>query len=168
MQRANLTKVQALGTCFHQTNLNAACLEAWNIDSTTQLAGAICEHVYLLQNHQERRPSSGTFAPGEFTKLFEEVLSTIDLIFRDGIDWRAFLQTFQDIQVQHEGANLEIQSIENKGDGVMVVRLNANPETDKATFIKPLSSSTKGHSKPLSKNIRRCCKAEKFSARKPL
>ncbi len=134
MQRANLTKVQALSTCFHQTNLNAACLEAWNIDSTTQLAGAICEHVYLLQNQQERRPSSGTFAPGEFTKLFEEVLNTIDLIFRDGIDWRAFLQTFQNIQVQHEGANLEIQSIENKGDGVMVVRLNANPEANKAAI----------------------------------
>ncbi len=134
MQRANLTKVQALGTCFHQTDLNAACLEAWNIDSTTQLAGTICEHIYLLQNQQERRPSSGTFAPGEFTKLFEEVLNTIDLIFRDGIDWRAFLQTFQNIQVQHEGANLEIQSIENKGDGVMVVRLNANPEADKSTI----------------------------------
>ncbi|MEM8808107.1 MAG: pentapeptide repeat-containing protein [Cyanobacteria bacterium P01_G01_bin.38] len=131
LQRVNLTKVQALGTNFHQANLTATCLEAWNIDSTTQLDGAICEHVYLLRNQQERGPNSGSFAPGEFTKLFEEILNTIDLIFRDGIDWRAFLQTFQTLQVQHEGAALEIQSIENKGDGVMVVRLNASPDADK-------------------------------------
>ncbi|NEP17909.1 MAG: hypothetical protein F6J97_13560 [Leptolyngbya sp. SIO4C1] len=131
LQRANLTKVQALGTQFHAANLTAACLKAWNIDSTTRLEGAICEYVYLLRHQQERRPSSDSFAPGEFTKLFEEVLNTIDLIFRDGIDWRAFLETFQNIQVQHEDANLEIQSIENKGDGVMVVRLNASPAADK-------------------------------------
>lgn len=134
MQRATLTKVQALGTDFHQATLTATCLEAWNIDSTTQLKGAICEHVYLLRDQQERRPNSGTFAAGEFAKLFEEVLNTIDLIFRNGIDWRAFLQTFQSIQVQHEGANLEIQSIENKGDGVMVVRLNSAPEADKSAI----------------------------------
>jgi uncharacterized protein YjbI with pentapeptide repeats len=146
MQRANLTKLQALGTNFDQANLTAACLEAWNINSRTQLEGAICEHVYLLQNEQERRPSSGDFAQGEFAKLFEEVLNTIDLIFRDGIDWQAFLQTFQTIQVQHEGAELEIQSIENKGDGVMVVRLNANPKADKAAIH---SSFNQGYQKAL-------------------
>ena len=131
LQRATLTKTQALGTNFTATNLTAACVEAWNIDNTTQLDGAICDHIYLLENQQERRPHTGDFAPGEFTKLFEEVLNTVDLIFRDGIDWRAFLQTLKDVQVQHEDAALEIQSIENKGDGVIVVRLNADPAADK-------------------------------------
>ncbi len=131
LQRATLTKTQALGTNFTATNLTAACVEAWNIDNTTHLDGAICDHIYLLENQQERRPHTGDFAPSEFTKLFEEVLNTVDLIFRDGIDWQAFLQTFKEVQVQHEGAALEIQSIENKGDGVMVVRLNADPAADK-------------------------------------
>jgi uncharacterized protein YjbI with pentapeptide repeats len=134
IQRANLTKVQALGTDFNQANLTAACLEAWNIDRTTQLEGAICEHCYRLQNQQERRPSSGDFAANEFASLFEEVLNTIDLIFRDGIDWQAFSKTFKTIQVQHEGANLEIQGIEKKGDGVMVVRLASNATADKSTI----------------------------------
>ncbi len=71
MQRANLAKAHALGTRFRQTILDAACLESWNIDSRTQLDGAICDHVYLLQHQQERRPSSGTFAPGEFAELFK-------------------------------------------------------------------------------------------------
>ncbi len=132
LQQANLTKTQALGTEFRQTDLTGACLEAWNIDSTTQLAGARCDYVYLLSHHQERRPNSGHFQPGEFTKLFEEVLDTIDLIFQNGIDWKVFLQTFQQVQVQQGEAELAIQSIENKGDGVMVVKLKAAPDTDKA------------------------------------
>jgi uncharacterized protein YjbI with pentapeptide repeats len=77
LERANLTKIQALGANFNQTILTGACLQAWNIDSTTQLNGAICEYVYLLNNQQERRPSSGEFAPGEFTKLFQEVLTQL-------------------------------------------------------------------------------------------
>ena len=132
LQQANLTKTQALGTEFRQADLTGACLEAWNIDSTTQLAGARCDYVYLLSHHQERRPNSGHFQPGEFTKLFEEVLDTIDLIFQNGIDWKVFLQTFQQVQVQQGEAELAIQSIENKGDGVMVVKLKAAPDTDKA------------------------------------
>ena len=71
LERANMTKTQALGTQFAGAQLTGACLEAWNIDATTQLDGAICDYVYLLRNRQERRPSSGNFQPGEFTKLFE-------------------------------------------------------------------------------------------------
>ncbi|MGF1515516.1 MAG: pentapeptide repeat-containing protein, partial [Elainellaceae cyanobacterium] len=134
LQRATLIKTQALGTQFRQADLTGACLEAWNIDSTTQLEGAVCEHVYLLRHQQERRPNSRTFQPGEFTKLFQEVLNTVDLIFRDGLDWKAFVQTLDQVQVEHQGANLGIQAIENKGDGVVVVKLNATPDADKAAI----------------------------------
>ena len=132
LERANLTKTQALGTNFHQANLTGVCLEAWNIDSATQLAGTICEYVYLLNHQQERRPSSGAFETGEFTKLFEEVTNTVDLIFREGLNWKAFAYSFQQIEVEQENAQLEIRSIENKGEGVIVVRVNVAPDADKA------------------------------------
>ena len=131
LERANLTKAQAVNTNFHQATLTGACLEAWNFDSTTQLEDAICDYVYLLNDQQERRPSSGNFASGEFTKLFEEVLDTIDLIFRNGVDWKAFVQSFQKVQVENDGTELTIQSIENKGDGVVVVKVQATPNADK-------------------------------------
>lgn len=86
----------------------------------------------MLNNQQERRPSSGEFAPGEFTKLFQEVLNTVDLIFRDGIDWKAFTYSFNKLILNNEGTELEIQSIENKGDGVVVVRVNVPPDANKA------------------------------------
>jgi hypothetical protein len=35
------------------------------------------------------------FDPGEFTKLFQKARVTVDLIFLHGIDWQAFLVSFQ-------------------------------------------------------------------------
>ena len=132
LKNANLTEVLALGADFSRATLTGACLEAWNIDSNTNLEGVDCQYVYLLRNQQERRPSSGDFAPGEFTKLFQEALNTLDLIFRNGVDWKAFVAAFQTVQVENDGTELTIQSIENKGDGVVVVRVSVPETADKA------------------------------------
>ncbi len=131
LERANLTKVQAIGADFSSAYLTGACLESWNIDSTTKLERVDCQYVYLLQGQRERRPSSGEFKPGEFTKLFQEVLDTVDLIFRNGVDWKAFMAAFKTVQMENEDADLAIQSIENKGDGVVVVKVSVPPDANK-------------------------------------
>lgn len=135
---ANLTEVQAIGANFTWAQMTGVRLENWNIDSTTQLDDVESRYVYLLEHpkpgtdDRERRPSSGEFAPGDFTSLFQEVLNTVDLIFRDGIDWRTFMSSFKQLQVENEGTELYIQSIENKDDGVVVVKVGVPPETSKA------------------------------------
>jgi uncharacterized protein YjbI with pentapeptide repeats len=137
LEWANLTLTQAVGTNFTSAHMTGACVEAWNIESTTKLDNVDCRFVYLLENpkpgtdDRERRPSSGEFQPEEFTKLFEEVLNTVDLIFRNGIDWKAFLNAFQQVQAENEDTELAIQSIENKGDGVVVVKLDVPLDADK-------------------------------------
>jgi uncharacterized protein YjbI with pentapeptide repeats len=134
LDRANLTRVQAIGTDFRAGHLTAACLEAWNIDQTTQLAGINCEFVYLLQQQQERSPSSGVFEIGEFTKLFQQAIDTVDLIIRNGVDWQSLNQTIKQLQVEQGDTPLTVRSIKNKGDGMVVVQVAVAPDTDKAQF----------------------------------
>ena len=147
LEFANLTETQALATDFTGAYFTGACLEAWNIDATTKLDRADCQFVYLLEDpkpgtdDRERRPSSGEFAPREFTKLFEEVLNTIDLIFRNGIDWKAFVAAFKQLQVENEGTELTIQSIENKGDGVIVVKVSVPPDANKEHLHRNFTQS---------------------------
>ncbi|MEL4897729.1 pentapeptide repeat-containing protein [Crocosphaera sp. Alani8] len=128
---ANLTEVNAVETDFSNAYLTGVCLENWNINSTTRLDHIDCQYIYLLNNQKERRPSSGEFKPEEFTKLFEEVFDTVDLIFSNGIDWKAFIETMKTVQVQNEDIPLEVSSIENKGDGIFVVKVKLPPDKDK-------------------------------------
>ena len=138
LEYANLTLTNAVATNFTKAQMTGATIEAWNIESSTKLDNVDCGFVYLLEkpihektDNRERRPSSGEFAPGDFTKLFTEVLDTVDLIFREGVDWKAFVTAFKEVQVENEDTELAVQSIENKGDGCFVVRVTVPPDTDK-------------------------------------
>ncbi|MDJ0601058.1 MAG: pentapeptide repeat-containing protein, partial [Crocosphaera sp.] len=138
LKHTNLTEVNAVKTNFSDATLTGACVENWNIDTTTILDNVDCQYVYLLNNKKERSPSSGEFQGNEFSKLFEEVFDTVDLIFRNGIDWRAFLSAMNKVQVQNEETPLEVQSIEKKGDGVFVVKVHVPPDADKEKLHEQL------------------------------
>jgi hypothetical protein len=151
--KALLGKTNLLQACLEKAILTGACIEDWQINSQTKLEDIICDFVYLKAgyplsyippayfdpgyiyrrySYKERRPSSGNFAPGEFTKLFQKARETIDLIFLNGIDWQAFLVSFQQLQVEAGENVLSIQSIENKDDGAFVIRVSVHSELDKS------------------------------------
>ena len=137
LNNANLTETLAIGTNFTTAQMSGTCLEAWNIDHTTILDHIESKYIYLLEkpkpetDDRERRPSSGYFQKGDFTKLFQEFLNTVDLIFRNGVDAKAFTSSFKKVQVENQGIPMKIKSMENKGDGVMVVKIDVPPETNK-------------------------------------
>jgi uncharacterized protein YjbI with pentapeptide repeats len=140
LEYAIFSQVQAIGTDFSNARMTGACgLGTWNIDSTTKLEWVDCRWVYLLEepkpgtDDRERRPHSekSQFEIGEFTSFFQEVVNTVDLIFRNGVDWKAFYQSFQKVQDDLKGTELKIQSIENKGNGVVVIKVSVPPDTDK-------------------------------------
>lgn len=132
LREANLGASQAIETIFSEAILTGACIEAWYINNTIKLDNIICDYVYLQDEQQERRPSIGNFAPGEFAQLFHNLLETVDLIFRNGIDWDAFAYSFKKVEVENQGAQLDVQSIEKRGDGVLIVRVAVSPDADKA------------------------------------
>ncbi|MBD2511865.1 pentapeptide repeat-containing protein [Nostoc muscorum FACHB-395] len=132
LREANLGGSQAIETIFSEAILTGACIEAWYPNNTIKLDNIICDYVYLQDEQQERRPSIGNFAPGEFAQLFQNFLETVDLIFRNGIDWDAFAYSFKKVEVENQGAQLDVQSIEKKGDGILVVRVAVSLDADKA------------------------------------
>lgn len=134
----DLTDTQALGTNFTGAKLTRACLENWNINSRTLLEDVVCDYVYLQHHQQDRCPSSGNFISGEFVKLFQEALSTFDLVFPSGIDWLAFAQSFKQVEVENAGIRLAIRSMESKGDGGLVVRVIVACDVDKARIQSAL------------------------------
>ncbi|MEA5567789.1 pentapeptide repeat-containing protein [Anabaena sp. UHCC 0399] len=147
---ANLSRVQALETNFTAANLTGACIKDWNINSNTNFTKVICDFIYLETGsshddnigyeYLERRPndSNRKFVPGEFTKIFQKIQQTVDLLFINGIDWQAFLISFQKLQVEWGGEELSIQAIENKNDGAFVIRVNVPADANKAEIEKYL------------------------------
>ncbi|MEM0979523.1 MAG: pentapeptide repeat-containing protein [Cyanobacteria bacterium P01_H01_bin.58] len=128
---ANLRQSQMLGTNFESASLTGVCIEDWNINSDANLKDIVCEHIYLKENAQERRPHGGSFQPEEFATLVQQIGDTVDLIFKDGIDWQAFFQSFQELRSQYAHQDLSIQAIEKKRGGAFVVRLEVSEDIDK-------------------------------------
>ena len=146
LQESILAKAQAIGTDFTQADFTGACgLGNWNIDSTTKLDGVNCRFVYLDENsniERSKRPQSGEFAPREFTKLFQVIVNTIDLIFDDGLNLSALCAALIDVQAE-QNAPLEIQNIENKGDGFVVVKVSVSEQADTTKIHSDLEQNYK-------------------------
>ncbi|NJL21116.1 MAG: pentapeptide repeat-containing protein, partial [Leptolyngbyaceae cyanobacterium SM1_3_5] len=132
---ARLLRTQALGAQLQKAKLTGACVEDWHINRETQLDDVICDYIFLKSGQEERRPSDSnkSFAPGDFAKLIQKSLETVDLIFSNGIDWKAFAISLEDLGVQYGEQDLAIQAIENKNDA-FVIRLNVPPDADKGAI----------------------------------
>jgi uncharacterized protein YjbI with pentapeptide repeats len=131
LSQANLSRISALYTNFSQAIFTGVCIRDWHINRLTKLDGVICDYVYLMQGQQELRPYSRNFKPGEFSKLYETALETVDIVFLDGIDWKAFLVSFLELKAETGSDEISIQSFENR-NGAFIARINVPPDVDKA------------------------------------
>lgn len=134
LSNADLSRTQVLDAKFEQAILTGACLEDWNVNRSTTFGGTTCDYVYLKAGQRERRPSQGTFEPGELALLLLKAAETVDLIFTDGIDWQALFQSLQDLRNQYADQDLSIQAIEKKRGGAFIVRVEVADGADKKTI----------------------------------
>ena len=136
---ANLSGIQALKANFASAKLNGSCIENWLINNETVLDGIDCQFIYMRceqGKYVDRRPSSEDtiFVSGDFAKLVSKAQNTVDLIFRNGIDWQALAISLDKFKVESGSGELSIQAIENKGNGDFVVRVNVPLDSDKAAI----------------------------------
>jgi len=138
LYRADLIGAIALNTNFTRANLTGACIQDWNINQSTIFEEVICDYIYYKIDekgtYQDRRPHdlNKIFNAGDFQRLTETARDTIDLIFSDGIDWKAFLESFHGLQIESENSELSIAGILKKRDGTFVIQIDAPQDTDKA------------------------------------
>ncbi|HEY9909673.1 MAG TPA: pentapeptide repeat-containing protein, partial [Thermosynechococcaceae cyanobacterium] len=137
LKNANLREVLATGTNFSDSYLTGACLESWNINSTTTLENVDCQFVFLLEQpnangSRERRPHdpNKNFQRGDFEKYFKEMLETIQLLIRGGATPADFQAAFQAIMQSHGVTFGDITGWERKGEDVLLT-IQPPPHSDK-------------------------------------
>jgi uncharacterized protein YjbI with pentapeptide repeats len=135
--QANLKEAAVVGTNFTQAHLTGACLEAWNIDSTTILKNVDCQFIFLLEHpnefgDRERRPHdcNKIFADGEFEQFFKEVLDEVQILIKNGIQPEAFRAAMQKLKQEHDITSENITGFQRKGQDVQV-NFQVPPGTDK-------------------------------------
>ncbi|MGP1386496.1 MAG: pentapeptide repeat-containing protein [Thainema sp.] len=135
--KANLKEAAAIGTNFTKAHLTGACLEAWNIDSSTILKDVDCQFVFLLEQpnafgHRERRPHDANkiFYKGEFEQFFKEVLDEVQILIKNGIQPEAFRSAMQRLMEEHNITTEDITAYQRKGNDVQV-SFKVPPGTDK-------------------------------------
>jgi len=148
LAQANLTETLAINTDFSHATLTGACLQAWNIDHSTNLTGVDCQYVYLLEKpnalgSRERRPHDPTtvFADGDFEQLYQKTINVVQILLRNGINREAFAEAFANLMDENPEITPDsIQAIEKKGNDVLV-SLEVPETADKAKierdFLKP-------------------------------
>ncbi len=164
LYRANFYDADLTGA-----NLTGACIKDWYINSPTNLQNVKCKYIYLKHIYSEeegkliysdRRPHHGNYQEGEFTKLFQKALETVELIFPEGIEWTAFLESFQQLQAEVKSEELSIQGIEKKSGSVFIVRLEVPEKANKAEIQKYIKTEYKAKLKVIEANYQKQLQAK--------
>ena len=156
LSRAKLVQTLFEGADLTGATLTEACIQDWGISSTTKLFQIKCDCIYMklressISNtihrkyeYLDRYPADEktNFKSGEFASLVGVIANTVNLVFKNGIDWKAFLPALQELQIKYQDEDLSIAAIEKKPDGAFVVRLNVSPQANKGeieSFAKQL------------------------------
>lgn len=132
LRNANLARAQVIDVNFTSANLTGICIADWSINDQTKFTNVHCDYVYRKLdengNPTDRFPADRNFEPREFESLYQEVENVVELIFKEGINWRAVAFTLQKLQLEDEGLGLELRGIEKRGD-LWVVKVSHNEAT---------------------------------------
>ncbi|MBE9199161.1 MULTISPECIES: pentapeptide repeat-containing protein [unclassified Nodularia (in: cyanobacteria)] len=139
LSRAKLVQSQLDGTDFTGATLTGAYIQDWGITNNTKFDGVRCEYVYMHLPTKEkpnplRKPDNNkeVFADGEFADFIQPIFDTLDLYHNQGVDPRAVAISFKQLAENHPEAELEIVSMEKRGQDKFLLRTKTAPTADKS------------------------------------
>ncbi len=134
LRGAILARAQAIGADFTNANLTGICIKDWSVNDETYFSNVLCDYVYRELDEKgepaDRYPADRNFDPQEFESLYQELGNVAELIFKEGVNWRAFSFSMQKLEVDDEGLGLELKGFERRGDR-WVVRVTHNQQVSK-------------------------------------
>jgi uncharacterized protein YjbI with pentapeptide repeats len=115
-----LVRAQVVDVDFTDANLTGICIEDWSINSQTRFTNVQCDYIYRRLNEKgkptDRYPADRNFGPKEFAELYQEVSNVVELVFEEGVNWRAFSFGLQKLQIDDDGLGLELRGVEKRSD----------------------------------------------------
>ncbi|MBD2774144.1 pentapeptide repeat-containing protein [Iningainema tapete] len=137
-----LANAQVIGVDFTNANLTGSCIQDWNVNSQTCFTNVQCDYIYRKLDDKgeptDRYPVERNFEPREFESLYQEVGNVVELVFKEGVNWRAFAFTLQKLQIEDDGLGLELKGIEKRGD-LWVVKVTHHENIPSLEVEKRLS-----------------------------
>ncbi len=157
LQEADLSRAKLVGALLDQTDLTGATLtgafiEDWNITLETKLNGILCDYIFMrlppekrpsflplppeesLNQNPRRKPDDWdrNFEEGEFADFIKPMMKTLDLYHNKKFDPLVFSVAFDEIRENHPEAELEIISIERRGEDHQgtLIRVETIPQAD--------------------------------------
>lgn len=74
--QANLSSARAEGVNLSAANLTGACIENWQIDSSTDFSDTLCDYLYRTHPQKDRYPKSGSFDADMFVLFMHSYVSS--------------------------------------------------------------------------------------------
>lgn len=134
LRGAILARTQVVGVDFSNANLTGVCIKDWSVNDQTLFTNVLCDYVYRELDEKgeptDRYPADRNFEPQEFESLYQELGNVAELVFKEGVNWRAFSFSMQKLDLEDEGLGLELKGFERRGDR-WVVRVTHNQHIPK-------------------------------------
>ncbi|MEH2247347.1 pentapeptide repeat-containing protein [Nostoc sp.] len=139
-----LANAQTIAVDFTNPNLTGICIQNWNVNSQTCFTNVECDYIYRKLDEKgepiDRHPLDRNFEPREFESLYQEVGNVVELVFKEGVNWRAFAFSLQKLELENESLGLELKGIEKQGD-LWVAKVTHNQNISHAEVEKRLNDS---------------------------
>jgi uncharacterized protein YjbI with pentapeptide repeats len=156
-----LVTAQLYSSNLKQATLTGAYIENWGISTDTQLEEIKCDYIYMHDPTIEdpdpcRKPDNKKeiFSEGDFTNFIAPIIKTLDLYQQQNVDMRQATIQFRtldlfhnggldpqaaaisltQLQKQHPEAELEVLSLESRGQNNIRVQAKVNEGADRSAL----------------------------------